>query len=1150
MEKIKNHYKVDKALRFELKPSRELSFKSGDTKRLIAQFQKIQESFLDIFVYNYQQEEKKYISLEFKKERKVKYTWLRSYLKNEFYENTANKEIKDYELFGLEYVSDEFLRWINEWKELIEGLEEFVNTNEEEQERKSEIAFVVRKFLKRKNFSFIQSFVHSVVDLQNTKATEDDEKIQEFRKLLSEAYTNLKSCEKQYLPAQSGGVVWYKASLNYYTLNKTPKEYEKLKKEKEEVLERKIIDCKKKNGRAEFWFDRKFNFGENPLYWTLDEAYFRMKAWKAEQKSKFNEVIGNFISDYLKKEFNEKRINKTELKIAREILKKFPLFTPKEDKFFISFLEKTKEIKIKSKEKNDILQRNGNIKAKDFEKSITQKIQSVGVTLKEEDIKKILTEDEYCFKKNTEKIDSLKKERGYFFNSPVPTKKLQTQNYEDFCNLYKKIAMKRGEIIADIKSIENEEVQSQLLTHWIVIIEEDEKRKILFIPREREIIENGEKKLTSDNHKNAHDFIKENFDKNNQIGDITLYHFKSLTLRALEKLCFKKIQNTFFPEIKREIESKFIPKYKEEWLNEENECKLVKFYKKVLQTNYVKKYLDLVDFGGLENLLKNEEHDNLESFGLALEKVCYVKVPLKISEEQKNKFIADFGVQEFEITTRSIAGHKRENAHTKIWKNFWSAENEKSNYVTRLNPEMSVFYRDALDTREWNKNRYSKPRFTLATTISLNATSKKSHLAFKTIQDIKDYITEFNEKFNKNFDGEWVYGIDRGLKELATLNVVKFSDEKNEFGVSKPKEFAQIPVYKLRNENAVLRDEQGNVIKNTKGGERKIIDNISEILEEEVEPDSRYFDKDVVSSIDLTQAKLIKGHIIINGDQKTYLKLKELSAKRRIFELFSKGEIDKDSEFSFGKTIVVSGKKFRYPIYWLTEEQKQNQKQKQDLEKVLKEYIVYISGNFKREDLEQSAKIEKINHLRDAITANMVGILFHLQETLGKGFIALENMDIEKAELERRLQEKGEKKQDLETGREIKMIDKHFDQSNQDISRRLEWALFRKFAIKSYVPSQIKQSIILRDEKDLYQIGILKFVKIGGTSSNCSNCGKKHRKKEDLLKHFKNNNKRCAMQYNLNDNNFILKDLYENGKINSDRVAAYNVAKNAFDNIY
>ena len=1098
MEDSKKLYEITKTIRFELKPQNDLAKnlknileenKEIDIINFLDQLKDIQKFFLDIFILNSKEDNSEYLNLKFVKNREIKYSWLRSYLKSDFYDwrEKAGKNEKEYKLSEVNFLEREFLRWLNEWQELIDKLEYFIHRNEHEQKRRSEIAFIIRHFLKRQNFEFIREFVKSIKDLQGADGIESDEKLQSLHDLLKNAQNNLKACEQEYLPSQSSGIILHKASLNYYILNKTPKEYRDLREEKERELEtvyelenselEKLIECKFKNvekftnskGKKENKFGEDFSKREIKNM-SLNDLYKNIKNWKALEKSKFNESvrIGGYVEfyeekkviesqniknisieeakgetfngfgalgDFLGVERTERITHKQDYIMLGEYIKKyFPIFESQE-KDVKEFLQLSNEVKDLGEKKNELLQ-----------------------------IKRLKEKDKAVFE-ITNKIDRKRKEMGKFFNSPVPKKVIRTKNYEDICECYKGIAIKRGKIIAEIKSLENEEVQSQLLDHWAVILKEDKKHLVAMIPRGK--------------HKKAHDFINSNFDKENVDGEVVVYHFKSLTLRALEKLCFKESDDSFKRDVLKTDSRIRFSQYKEEWRKQE--WKIIKFYKEILKSNYAKKYLDLVDFGGLENFLKTE-FDNLEEFESELEKVCYVKIPLKISIKQKDDFVEKFDVKVFEMTTQSISkeSKRKENAHAKIWIDFWSPENEEKNHVTRLNPEMSVFYREALDKRTKFENRYSEERFTLATTITLNATNKKSDLAFKTTQDIKDHIDEFNE--NYNVGGEWIYGIDRGLKELATLNVVKFSCDKNEFGVYEPKEFAKIEVWKIKdlNKSKVFIQEDGYEVL------RIIGNNPSYFFTDDGFPDSKFFKKEEVSSIDLTQAKLIKGHIILNGDSKTYLKLKELSAKRRIFELFSTSRIDKDSKFSFGKTIVISGIKFRYPIYWLTEEQKNNQEQKKQLEKLLKEYLQELDKKNKFEDIK---KIEKINHLRDAITANMVGIIAHLQKEK-KGFIALENLDTKKSEMEKRLNNDGEKDKDLETGRMVSMIDEHFDQSNQDISRRLEWALYRKFANTGDVPLQIKQSIILRDDFEVDQMGVIKFVKVGGTSSNCPNCEK------------------------------------------------------------
>jgi hypothetical protein len=308
------------------------------------------------------------------------------------------------------------------------------------------------------------------------------------------------------------------------------------------------------------------------------------------------------------------------------------------------------------------------------------------------------------------------------------------------------------------------------------------------------------------------------------------------------------------------------------------------------------------------------------------------------------------------------------------------------------------------------------------------------------------------------------------------------------------------------------------------------------------------FEPITTSCIDLTQAKIIKWKIVINGDKNTYLKLKELSAKRRIFELFSKSKINKNSEIKIEDQkwifIIRNDNKWEEQIYWFNEEQKvnsqakkeekQNQEEKQNkLKKIAWEYLQILEEKNKLEDIET---IIKINHLRDSITANMVWIISFLQEKY-TWKICLENMEVKRCQKELI-------KDWNYTWVEEKMIDWHFNQSNQDISRRLEWSLYRKFQESWKVPPEIKQSIFLRDEFWEKQFWIIEFVRIWDTSKNCPYCENTYEKKN--WKHYVCKDKiQCNFDSRESEKRKWFYDLDW-----SDKVWAYNVAKNWFKKLY
>jgi hypothetical protein len=1079
-ETVTTPYELTKTIRFRLEPLdaeyakklKETLGQEGGIDVLSQQCQKISNDFADLFLYHaddeiFHTEEKtgrrSVSNISFKLKRKVKYSWLRSYTKNSFYDwkqekGDKEKKEKEYEPSDIKYLNAEFCRWLNEWEERVAHLRNLLCRPEESQKRRRDFASIIRGLLKWENFEFIKEFALSI---KQTQIPEIDEKIDSFRRYISETEENLKKCEKYYLSSQSAGILVTKATLNYYTLNKTPKVYAGLKEEEMKKLQKKVKDytfSDKKSGKRKqkFTFSDKLNFAkdENPNEWTLDEAYIKIKAWKAEQKSKFIEDVSG---------------DKIHINNFRE---KYPLFDTIDDEFN-KYCRLTKKIQ-------DLADRINNGE-KDLDTEIKEKRQ----------------------------------ERGKFFNAPGNkdggVKNVVTENYNQLCEVYKKIALERGLINAKIKGLDAEMLSARRTEYWALIMQVNADRYLILIPR-----------TGDDNHKKAKEYIDNLGNFKTKQTECTLYHFKSLTFRALWKLCFKGEDNTFFPSIINEL--KLMNKMQEQKKGLQHK-QPPSFYQKVLKTEVAKKQLCLVDFGGLPEVLNRDYGEDIDLFISDMEKTCYVKTPLSFSVEQKDKFIKDFNAKVFKITSQDLriaSSQDGENGeilnqkpHTKIWTDFWTDTNETNKYAVRLNPEMGISYREAdidmkrkITSRDFvapkylteYRNRYADEQFTLATTITLNAAEKKSNLQLKTSEDIVAYIDEFNQIFNKEFKGQWHYGIDRGIKELATLCIMKPSLAKYEIGGKQwnEPEFAKIEVWEMKDQKAVAKDD--------KGRERVVCKNISYFVNQE-----DLFKKKTVSCIDLTKAKLIGGKIFLDGDKETYLRLKELSVKRRIFELFSRGEIKSDCE------ILIKPSTLRIPgrngegcqIYWFTEEQKKSKEVKNSVKEMVETYLKELSTTNRLEDI---LTVEKINNLRDAITANMVGIIAHLQQTF-PGQIKLENMKQEEH------------------------VEKQFQQSNENISRRLEWALYRKFQTLGLVPPQIKQSVILRDFIAGKQFGIIKFVKIGNSSQTCPRCRTKGNSGEKRKNKFVCTNKSCEFDSCHEEKRFEFKPLD-----NSDKVAAYIIA--------
>ena len=342
---------------------------------------------------------------------------------------------------------------------------------------------------------------------------------------------------------------------------------------------------------------------------------------------------------------------------------------------------------------------------------------------------------------------------------------------------------------------------------------------------------------------------------------------------------------------------------------------------------------------------------------------------------------------------------------------------------------------------------------------------------------------------------------------IAKFNQNQGTYELNGESIIEP-EFAQIECYELIDYDHFKLYSVKN--ENRKNNRMLAIKNISYFLDEI--NNSNIFNKATISCLDLTTAKVIKDKIFTNGDVMTYLKLKKEVAKRNLYDYYGKGqirgtEILKWSEYEDGDknkkrpegvlNITLSngnGQNTEKTIYWYNKKYEgipinENYKYTQDnLEKSLNIYL-----NSLRESVDNNKhipSIPKINNLRDAITANMVGVICHLQiQKKYHGFILLE--DLEKGDIKR-----------------------HFDQCNENISRRLENALYNKFQILGLVPPHVKNIIQLREdfreiqkehsnklEKEnkqksdqqilSSQIGSIVFVDKENTSQKCPSCDEK-----------------------------------------------------------
>jgi len=964
-------------------------------------------------------------SLMVKNSLEIKKIWLRQYAREEFY--NINERQRTHNKFLASLFQKNLVDWFEKNKKLFERLKTINQLPQDCQLKRSELLALLKEINSADNFLFIKNFVQPGVandkksdsDLENLK-----DKVGRFEELLNKALFVM-------APDLSQGVEVSRASLSYYTVNKISKrDFDQELKNKEADLNEPYN--KKLNQqflqRVGFFDYLKDEYQCDIQNISIQSLYQALKNFKAQKKSEFMQAV-------------------QERKQAKELIKDFPLFIPKEAKDMQKFIDISRQIDNKNYQK----QRSHN---------------------------------EYEKKQLAKEIKDLKIKRGQYFRESWGF-----SNYINFCNnIFKPVAIDIGKLKAQIRSIEQEKIEARLLRYWAHIFKKGNKYFLLLVPKE--------------NMQQVKNFLDNISSKQN--GEYALYSFNSLTLRALKKL----IRRNLGKEQAR--------------LRDE----AVALCQEVLRGKYSE--LRNIDFSGFEEDIKEisqKHYDSEESFRLDLERVAYCCFEKKLNEENVKQLCSNFNALLLEISAydfeRNIVGKMKE--HSEIWKKFWTAENKNQNFPVRLNPEIRIFYHPQRqqDDPKKQKNRFANEHLGVAFTITQNAAQKNLDLAFVKEKEISKAIKKFNEEVVDEFvqergDNLYYYGIDRGNQELATLCVVKFSKEQGEvklvngevrkfnIPVSAPIKLYRIKEDCLNSKKEIIIDRRGN---------KKIVtmfENPSYFIDEEEK-----FDEIESACIDLTTAKLIKNKIVLNGDVNTYLELKKANGKRQLYEKLS--EIDDNAKIEFYKDekerrLQIKSKpteknSYQYIIYYSPENEKIMSHEK--MQRYLQDYLDYLrADNLAKEYIS----IEKINHLRDAITANMVGIIAFLFKQY-PGIINLENL-----------------------------VETHSKKNNENIERRLEWSLYKKFQKFGLVPPQLRQTVLLRKGKEednqCNQLGIIHFVPEKDTSARCPFCGNTMSmsvRKEDKFKYHNFVCDKCGFDTQKPGApfNFIK---------NSDDIAAYNIA--------
>ncbi len=622
----------------------------------------------------------------------------------------------------------------------------------------------------------------------------------------------------------------------------------------------------------------------------------------------------------------------------------------------------------------------------------------------------------------------------------------KTKKYANLNKLYEKVAKDYGNVNAKLKAIENIIDNIRKLQYWLVFAQINNEIKIIAIPKGENL----------ENLKKANNFLIKGQEQKEEIKILLL---NSFTLKALEKLLFRE-DSSFRQELSKEIDKRYLKYMRQRFLKTRSkqdnltDRELVNFYQQTLKSKCARKNLK-IDFNKIKSILV-KNYDSVEDFRLDLEKELYGFIEIYLSLEEYQEFLKRFQAVEFKIVMIDTKKNPQSRWHKNLWPYFWSNKNQTNCFPIRINPEIKFFYKEK-DKEKIQylidkfgkekvfspnfKHRFLEDRIIAKVNFEFNIPSQRLEFSFKERLDIEQEIEKFNRRYNEinpNYQNAYYFGIDRGQAEFVSLGIYQIN------GAKCNRE--RIKVYQIKDKYL------GKLITSQK----KWLDW------------QKYFDELELDHLDLTVAKLVDGHIVINSEIKTLLELYKINYKIRIFELAD--EIAEDNFF------IKSEENKDDAIYAKTTKQKQPEQKLGHYKAVfakfdggeLKEILTelkdyYLRVKKSRIFSEYEMQLEKTVNYKNALAANAVGVMDFLRRKYNNVYFVLENLDL--GEIKRQSQ-----------------------QRVQAIHRQLEWVLLNKLRKKGLVPSDISKQIIFRDNKKDKQFGPVLFLEKKKTSRVCPNC--------------------------------------------------------------
>lgn len=803
--------------------------------------------------------------------------------------------LSDYKL------SDRIIDVHDDIVDVYEKLQDVVSRERHERADRAKIALLLGRLKTKGGLPLLVSLVENTTDKK-----EQGELSLRLKKSGKELLNLLEMGVQNYLPEQSKGYPIAKASFNFYTINKRPIDYTRKIKE---INDRLRVDWKK----CEEWCFGKNKSANDIIWWKTIKADVERRAKGKELL--LGEMPMRDIEDYAN---------------LRQILKN--ILAQQQAEF---------SEMIQSAESYSSLQESGlylfdRISDEDFDEYF-----NFSEEIEETATKRNQTRDQYKQRELRTKINRLGKQRRDLLNDACRETKDRFVDYKRFVAFYRKVAQQHGRLYAQLKGIEKERNESQMISYWAMILQSGSKHKLVLVPKEKASeLKNG---------------LNVSEDKT---SNTKLFWFESFSFRSLQKLCFSNIEsgsNKFYSDLRNEAE--FSRKYSfggkfisGEFDLQGDEQKKIEFYKDVLSSRTAGKVLS-ISKEELKQEVLDVDFDCLDDFKVALERVSYKRM-FTVNPYIIDALKSDFAAQVFDITSLDLRHEESckdketvfeysDKMHTRIWKEFWSEDNEDSNFDIRLCPEITLLYRKPKSSRiakygadSTQRNRYLHEQLTLVTRFTERSNSPGRELSFLAEEDEKKIVENFNREVLKE-DFRFALGIDNGEVELSTLGVYlpQFAQESNDatFEMLKKVDEFGFPTLTIRD----LKYKE----KDIKGIDRRVVQNPSYFIKEDLycrtfgkshqEYEAMFetlFERRNLLTLDLSTAKVISGHIVTNGDVVSLFNLWKRHAQRNIYAMMEHQLAEGSVEIELKRSYELSDNERQMFIDYLNADNKRYEK--------------------------------------------------------------------------------------------------------------------------------------------------------------------------------------------------------------------------------